>query len=93
MSDIITYSMLGKNDEKTSNSASPIISHNYLINKKQSRKFILTCMGFTLSTIMVFTGHASFKDWSDFNKWGFALYATSNVIPKLNLNLNSNRII
>jgi hypothetical protein len=52
----------------------------------QSRKFALTLMGFIVSTIMVYTNKADFNSWANFNQWTFGMYATSNVIQKMNIN-------
>lgn len=47
------------------------------------RKFVWICASFTVSTLFVLGGYANFKEWSEFNKWAFAMYATSNVVPKI----------
>lgn len=55
-------------------------------NEFQSRKFLLTLMGFIVSTIMVYTDKANFNAWSNFNQWTFGMYAASNIVQKMKIN-------
>lgn len=52
----------------------------------RSRKFLMALGLITLSSSMVFTKHATFVNWSAFNKWIFGLYVSGNVSSHLSNN-------
>jgi phosphatidylglycerophosphate synthase len=50
-----------------------------LVEKLQSRKFLLTVTMLGLSSAFLGTGYANFGQWATFNQWLLGLYVSGNV--------------
>ena len=48
--------------------------------KFASRKLLIGLGLVVISTIMIFTGNATFPQWADFMKWVFTIYVAGNSV-------------